>query len=143
MKNNRSFSFFSPPSLPPSLSSGNWVRLSLLVKEGGNYTLSLFGTSNSGGTLTLTLDDYLQRGKAVVRTEGGREGRREGHFIIYRRELFSNFVLSPPSLPPSPDHHGRHSRNRRVPSMGPVSRHCPPSLPPSRPGPPNCECDGH
>lgn len=47
---------------------GNWVRLSLLVKKGGNYTLSLFGSSNSGGTLTLTVDDYLQKGKAVTTT---------------------------------------------------------------------------
>lgn len=37
---------------------GNWVRVSLLVKEAGNYTASVFGTCNSGGQLTLTVDDY-------------------------------------------------------------------------------------
>lgn len=92
-----SFLPFFPPSLP---FAGNWVRLSLLVKKGGNYTLSLFGSSNSGGTLTLTVDDYLQKGKAVVsgRNEEmtrGREGGTEGRLIwcIFSLNALSHFFL--------------------------------------------------
>lgn len=46
---------------------GNWARVSLLVKEAGNYTASVFGTCNSGGQLTLTVDDYAKAGAAEVR----------------------------------------------------------------------------
>jgi len=86
------------------LPSGNWARLSILVKEGWYYTLSLFGTSNSGGTLTLAVDAYLQKGKAVVRREGRREGGKEIETLHLPHALYTiPFLtyLSPLSLPPS------------------------------------------
>ncbi len=42
------------------------MRVSVLVKESGNYTASVFGTCNSGGQLSLTVDDYAKAGEATV-----------------------------------------------------------------------------
>lgn len=46
---------------------GNWVRVSVLVKEAGNYSASFFGTANSGGEIALTVNDYLKTGQGTVR----------------------------------------------------------------------------
>lgn len=47
---------------------GNWVRVSILVQEAGNYSASFFGTANSGGQISLTVDDYAKTGQAEVRS---------------------------------------------------------------------------
>ena len=59
-----------PPTHSPSpYPTGNWVRVSLLVKEAGDYSLSLFGTCNSGGELSISVDDYTHAGKTQVKEE--------------------------------------------------------------------------
>jgi hypothetical protein len=35
---------------------GNWVRVSVLVKQVGDYVVTGFGTCNSGGAFIATLD---------------------------------------------------------------------------------------
>lgn len=46
---------------------GNWVRVSVLVEEPGDYSAAFFGTANSGGELSLTVDDYAKAGQGEVR----------------------------------------------------------------------------
>jgi hypothetical protein len=36
--------------------------VSVLVQEPGRYSASVFGTCNSGGELTFTVDDYVKGG---------------------------------------------------------------------------------
>lgn len=133
------------------------MRVSLLVQEPGDYTVSLFGTSNSGGTLLLTVDDYASHGTEAVGVRTGERGG-EGPRAVDSRILgvlarsdpsavFSPILSSPWFFPPSRHlldavRHSCHSPHGRVPSMVPLSRHRRPPRLASRPGSPHRQCHG-